>query len=147
MTLEQLMQKYPGAETFRFGDGPDLCASLIKLVREGRKTATCGSLASFTTGDEAMPEPGRRDIALNWDGTPALVIETTEVTIRRFCEVSEDFALAEGENEDLAGWQRDHRTFFERNGGFTPEMDLVCERFRVIEDLQPGLKGDERVRN
>lgn len=143
MTLEQLIQKYPGAETFRFGDGPDLCAALINLVREGRKTATCGSLESFTTGGEAMPEPGRRDIALNWDGTPALVIETTEVTIRRFCDVNEDFALAEGENEDVAGWRRDHQTFFERNGGFAPEMELVCERFRVVEDLQPGLTVEE----
>ncbi len=24
--------------------------------------------------------------------------------------------------------------------GFDPEMDLVCERFKVVEDLQPELK-------
>ena len=135
MSLERLKQKYPGAETFRFGDGPDLCDRLTALVREGRKTATCDALRNFETGGEAMPVTGRRDIALNWDGSPALVIETTDVTIRRFCDVGEDFALAEGENDDLAGWQRDHQTYFERNGGFDPEMDLVCERFRVVEDL------------
>lgn len=81
-----------------------------------------------------MPEVGRRDTALNWDGTPALVIETLEVTQRRFCDVEEDFALAEGENDDLEGWRRDHRAYFARNGGFDGEMMLVCERFRLVED-------------
>lgn len=135
MSIDDLKHKYPGAETFKFGDGPELSEQLIALVRSGRKTATCGALRDFQEGGEAMPVVGRRDIALNWDGSPALVIETLDVTVTRYCDVTENFALAEGENEDLAGWQQDHRAFFERNGGFAPEMELVCERFRVIEDL------------
>jgi uncharacterized protein YhfF len=131
MTLPDLA----GMVTFTFGDGPDLCADLLARVRQGRKTATCGALRDFTAGGEAMPVVGRQDIALNWDGTPALVIETIAVTIRRFCDVDADFALAEGENDSLAGWQADHRTFFERNGGWSPEMELVCERFRMVRDL------------
>ncbi len=82
-----------------------------------------------------MPVAGRRDIALDWYDMPALVIETVEVAIQRYCDVTEEFALAEGENETLAGWQEDHRRYFERNGGFDPEMELVCERFRLVEDL------------
>lgn len=82
-----------------------------------------------------MPEEGRRDIALEWDGAAALVIETLEVEVRRFCDVDADFALAEGENETLEGWQADHRAYFERNGGWDPEMELVCERFRMAEDF------------
>lgn len=82
-----------------------------------------------------MPVAGRRDIALDWDDMPALVIETIEVAIRRYCDVSKEFALAEGENETLEGWQEDHRRYFARNGGFDPEMELVCERFRLVEDL------------
>ena len=84
-----------------------------------------------------MPVPGRRDIVLDWDGVPALVIETTEVTIRRFCDVDAGFALAEGEDDTLAGWQAGHRAYFERNGGWSPDMELVCERFDLIEDLAP----------
>ena len=135
VTLDSLKARYPDAETFTFGDGPTLCAELLSLVRSGRKTATCEALRSFVDGGEAMPEVGHRDIALNWDGTPALVIETTEVTIRRFSEVDESFALAEGETEDLAGWQQGHQTYFARNGDFDPDMELVCERFRLVEDL------------
>ncbi len=135
MTLDDLRARYPGAETFRFGDNRELCDALIALVRSGRKTATCGALRDFGLGGEALPLVGRRDIALDWDGVPVLVIETVEVTVRRFCEVDEDFALAEGEDETLAGWQEGHRTYFERNGGWEPEMELVCERFRLVEDI------------
>ncbi len=121
--------------TFTFGDTPALCAHLIALVRAGRKSATCGALRDFTTG-EPMPVVGRQDIALNWDGTPVLLIETVEVTIRRFCDVDAAFALAEGENDHLSGWQTDHRAFFARNGGWTADMELVCERFRLMRDFQ-----------
>ena len=106
------------------------------LVRLGRKTATCEALRNFGSDGEAMPVVGRRDVALNWDGSPALLIETLEVTQRRFCDVDESFALAEGENDDLEGWRRDHQEYFERNGGFDPKMMLVCERFRLVHDYQ-----------
>ncbi|EEX11273.1 conserved hypothetical protein [Ruegeria lacuscaerulensis ITI-1157] len=133
--LESLKERYPGAETFQFGDSRALCDELLALVRSGHKTATCGALRDFTAGGEAMPQAGRRDIALDWDGRPALVIETVDVTVRRYCDVDEVFALAEGENDSLEGWREDHRRYFERNGGFDPKMELVCERFRLVEDL------------
>ena len=133
MTLDDLKAKYPGAETFKFGDGPELSSRLLDLVRAGKKTATCGALRDFESEGEPLPVIGRCDIALNWDGTPSVVIETTEVTTQRFCDVPEDFALAEGENATHAGWQRDHKAYFTRNGGFAEDMMLVCERFRVVE--------------
>ncbi len=133
--LEQLKNRYPGAQTFKFGDNAALSAELLALVRAGKKTATCDALRNYPEGSLDMPVVGRRDIALNWDDRPALVIETVEVSICRYCDVTEDFALAEGENETLAGWRDDHRRYFERNGGFDPEMELVCERFRLVEDL------------
>ena len=118
---------------FKFGDSRALCDRLLALVRFGAKTASCGALSDFEAG-EPMPEVGRRDIALNWDGKPVLVIETTEVTVQRFCDVPEDFALAEGEG-DFDAWKRGHIAFFTRNGGYDPAMMLVCERFRLVEVL------------
>ena len=127
---------------FTFGDGPELCARLLALVRQGKKTATCGALRDYTEGGEVMPEVGRQDIALNWDGTPALLIETTEVITRRFCDVDAGFALAEGENDTLDGWAADHRAYFERNGGWTEEVLLVCERFRLVRVLDQPTRAD-----
>lgn len=139
MTLEEVLARYPGAVTFKFGDSSQLCADLIELVRAGVKTATCGALRDFGEGGEAPPVVGRQDIVLNWDGTPALVVETLDVSTRRFCDMDEDFALAEGENDTIEGWVRDHRAYFERNGGWEPEMMLICERFRMVEDFGTGL--------
>jgi len=132
---EDLNDTYPGAGSFKFGDNAKLSADLIALVRAGKKRATCDALATFEAEPGSMPVVGRCDIALNWDGTPALVIRTLKVEQVRFCDVTEEMALAEGENTDLAGWQRDHQAYFERNGGFDPEMMLVFEHFEVVEDL------------
>lgn len=136
MNKEQVSALLAESVTFKFGDSEALSNQLIRLVRAGKKTATCGALYEFGSEGEAMPVAGRRDIALNWDGSPALLLQTVEVTEQRFCDVDEDFALAEGENEDLAGWRRDHRQYFERNGGFDDEMIVVCERFRLIYDFE-----------
>ena len=76
MKLEDLKKKYPGAASFKFGDGAFLCALLIRLVREGKKTATCGALHDFTQDGDKLPVVGRCDLALNWDGTPALVLRS-----------------------------------------------------------------------
>lgn len=135
VTLDEARARHKGAETFRFGDNEALCADLTALVRRGVKTATCQAKAVYDAGEEAWPLVGRRDIALNWDGTPALVIETASLEEVPFIEVTEDFALAEGEHDDLAGWRRDHEAYFRRNGGFDPAMILVCERFRMVEDF------------
>lgn len=135
MTPEQIFAAYPDAERFTFGDSDSLCARLLAAVRAGKKTATCGALRDFGTDGEAMPVVGRQDIALNWDGTPALLIETTAVEVKRFCDVDTAFALAEGENTNRAGWAADHQAYFTRNGGYDPQMLLVCERFRLIRDF------------
>ncbi|NHF72064.1 ASCH domain-containing protein [Paracoccus xiamenensis] len=119
--------------SFTFGDSRELSDRLTALVRAGVKTASCGALRDFDAG-EAMPVLGRRDTVLDWDGNPVLLIETTEVSIHRFRDVPEDFALAEGEGS-FEEWTRGHTGYFARNGGFDPDMELVCERFRLVEVL------------
>ena len=130
-----LQDIYPGAGTFKFGDNPQLCRDLLQLVRQGKKTATCAAASDFADEPEAMPKVGRCDIATDWDGTPALVIRTTKVTEIRFCDVTEDMALKEGENDALVGWRKDHKAYFKRNGGYDPEMLLIFEEFELVEDL------------
>jgi len=135
VSIEEAKTRYPEAETFKFGDNCELCDRLLSLIRIGKKRATCGALRAFKDGNEPMPVIGRRDIALDWDEAPALVIE-----IRRFCDVDADFALAEGEDETLEGWQAGHKAYFERNGGWQAEMELVCERFTLVEDFSQSLR-------
>ena len=133
MDLSEAKAKYPGSEVFRFVDSKELCDELTSLVVSGKKIATCDALNLYESGKEELPRVGRVDIALTWEGKPAVAIRTVEIEITKFKEVGEEFALAEGENDDLEGWQKDHREYFERNGGFDPNMKLICERFEVIE--------------
>ena len=135
-SIRKIRGSHPDAEIFTFGDGPALCDRLNDLVVSGAKTATCGALRDFGPTGEAMPRVGRHDIATDWSGKPVALIRTVSVETKRFDQVTWDFAQKEGENDDLAGWRADHRAFFERNGGFDPQMDLVCETFELVRDLR-----------
>lgn len=127
---------YADAVRFSFGDTPELADQLLSLVLEGKKTATCGALRDVVEGGDALPQVGRQDIVLDGRGRPAAVIETTDVQIRRFLDVDAAFAFDEGEGDrSLESWRLEHERYFRRNGGFTPEMELVCERFRLVERL------------
>jgi uncharacterized protein YhfF len=66
-------------------------------------------------------------------GRPRAIIETVELTQRRFNDVDEAFAFDEGEGDrTLAYWRRAHRNYFGRRGQFAPDMLLYCERFRLV---------------
>lgn len=134
--IEDVRQRYPTAIETRFGDSPALSATLIDLIRSGQKTATVSALHFYEDDGDPLPETGQLQLILSFDGEPELIVEITECTIRPFSAVDWDFAKLEGENDDLAGWQADHRAYFERNGGFDPAMLLVCEQFRIVEDLR-----------
>ncbi len=127
---------YASAQTFSFGDSPAMADELLALVLAGTKTATCGALRDFPEGSPERPVVGRRDVVLDGRGRRAAVIETVEVTIRRFDEMDEKFAHDEGEGlRTLAEWREGHQQYFGRNGGFSPDMELICERFRLVEVL------------
>jgi uncharacterized protein YhfF len=122
--------------TFSFGDSPEMADELLALVIAGRKTATCGALRDYGEGKEPLPVVGRRDIVLDGQGRRAAVIETVSIELKRFDEVDAEFAAAEGEGDLSYGyWREAHEGYFSRNGGFSPDMVLVCERFRLVEVL------------
>ncbi|MGR3490448.1 MAG: ASCH domain-containing protein [Shimia sp.] len=132
-TLEDVRLRYPEADVFKFGDNETLCEDLLARVIAGRKTATCGAARWYDEEGDPLPEVGDVSIALHWDGRPGAVLRTTALRRDRFCDVTKDFALAEGEDDSLDGWRAGHRRYFERNGGWHPEMELICERFEVVE--------------
>lgn len=135
-SLQEIIDANPEAETFRFGDSKALCDKILALVRAGKKTATCEAARHYGPKGDAWPEVGRRDVALEWDGEPAVMIETVAVETRRWSEMDEAFVKAQGEFRDLAHWQQEYRRYFERTGGWSADMKIMCERFRVVEDYK-----------
>ena len=123
--------KYQGLRSFAFGDGPALADELLDLVVREVKTATCS-----TEDEPNTSTPGERWIVLYGRGAPACVIETLEVTYRRYNEVDAAFAYEEGEGDrSLRYWREAHRNYFGRMGRFSEDMMLMCECFRLVEVL------------
>ncbi len=133
-TLQEIIDANPDAETFRFGEDKELSQRIIALVRAGKKTATCEAMRAFTEEGDAMPMVGRRDVALNWDGTPAVMVETMEVKILKFNEMDAARVADMGEFRDLNDWRRIYSAYFAETGGFSEDLEIMCERFRMVED-------------
>jgi uncharacterized protein YhfF len=117
---------------FPFGDGPALADELLALILAGTKRATCWSAAEGVKGTAV----GGRWVVEDGAGRPRAVLETTGLEQHRFCDVTAEFAAAEGEGDlSLAYWRDAHAGYFARNGGFAPDMLLWCERFALVQVL------------
>jgi uncharacterized protein YhfF len=121
-----------------WGDSPSLADELGALIVQGIKTATCSALWEWEAEGNPIPQPGLITIVLDGRGEPLCIVETVEVSIRRYNEVDADFAREEGEGDlSLNYWREAHRNFFSRvlpkfGRDFSEEMPLVCERFQLI---------------
>jgi uncharacterized protein YhfF len=136
VSLNNVPDKYRSLRSFAFGDSPALADELLELVLSGVKTATCS-----TEDEPNISKPGERWIVLDGRGNPRCVIESVEVTYRRYGEVDASFAHDEGEGDrSLAYWREAHRRYFGRLDKFSNDMMLMCERFRLVEIL-----ADRRV--
>ena len=140
MSAASIPEAHRGLRSFAFGDNPALADELLALVLKGVKTATC------STEDEPNTSvPGERWIVLDGSGVPRCVIETTEVSYRRYGEVDAAFAHEEGEGDrSLAYWRAAHRRYFTRFGKFSEDMMLMCERFRLVEIFADGTTAASR---
>ena len=73
---------------------------------------------------------------MNGTDAPVAVIQIESVEVMPMNEVSEEFALAEGEG-DYQFWWDAHEKFFsdllkEYDKEFSPDMLVVCERFKKV---------------
>jgi uncharacterized protein YhfF len=121
-----------------FGDSSQMADELGALIVSGTKAATCSALWEWEAEGSSLPQAGQKSIVLDGNDDPLCIIETTEVEVRPYNEVDARFAYEEGEGDrSLEYWREAHWRFFSRtlpNIGKkpTPDMPLVCERFRVI---------------
>lgn len=125
-------------EAWAFGHSslPDLATELALLVRDGPKRATAGLLSEYEEEADTtpMPKAGDLSVILDGEGSPVCVIRTTEVEVRRFGDVDEQFAWDEGEGDrTLAWWRRAHIWFFDQYGmSVYDETPMVLERFEML---------------
>ncbi|MBM6649644.1 ASCH domain-containing protein [Bacillus sp. RIT 809] len=129
-------EKPKSVTAWQFGDSPDY---LAQLVIDGVKTATCSSHIFYELENEPLPTTKDYSIILNSQDEPVAIIKTIEVTVTPMNEVTEEFAIAEGEGDLTYNYWRDtHIQFFtkelyELGLGFSEDILLVCERFELID--------------
>ena len=120
-------------DAFQFGALADWLAD---LVVEGKKTSTTWAFVFYELEKEAIPQAGEYYIVLNGQDVPVADIQIQSVEVVPMNEVTEGFALAEGEG-DYRFWWEAHEKFFtealkEYDKEFLPEMLVVCERFEKV---------------
>nr|WP_062389649.1 ASCH domain-containing protein [Demequina iriomotensis] len=133
--MEGLPADRPAA--WGFGATRTQADSLLELVLAGVKTGTASALWELEAEGESVPEAGELSILLDGAGMPQALIETTAVRIVPFDRVDAEHAASEGEGDrTLAHWREVHERFWRTYGrmtrAFTPDMPVVCERFRLL---------------
>ncbi|MFC7394943.1 ASCH domain-containing protein [Scopulibacillus cellulosilyticus] len=121
---------------WQFGDNPN---HLAQLVIDGIKTATCSGYIFYKLENEPLPTTEDYSIILNSEDKPVAIIKTVEVALTPMNEVTEEFAIAEGEGDrTYQYWWEAHEKFFRNELSaigreFKEDMLLVCERFKVAD--------------
>lgn len=136
-------------EAFHFDDNERAANALAGLVLDGQKRATAALLWCVEHDNKRLPKEGDLSIVTDFGGNALCVIETRQVDVVPFDEVTSEFAAVEGEGDrSLAYWRRVHEVYFDRECariGRTPEanMPVICERFEVV--YRPGSAVDNGV--
>ena len=124
--------------SFHFCDNQhdaDECAS---LVLDGIKRATASSVGELTMQGLAVPTRGDAHVVTNFAGIAQCVIETTNVTLIRFGDITGEHAALEGEGDgSLEYWRATHTAYFGRvlkNTGIEVDDGLMIafEEFEVV---------------
>lgn len=133
---DQNQDQPQSVSAWQFGADPDY---LAELVIAGIKTATCSGYIFYELENEPLPTTEDYSIILNSGDKPLAIIKTVEVTLTPMNEVTEEFAVAEGEGDrTYQYWWEAHEKFFRNELNaigreFSEDMLLVCERFELID--------------
>lgn len=121
-----------------WGDSPEMADELGSLIAQEAKTATCSALWEWEAEGNPIPQEGLITIVVDGRREPLCIVETVEVTVRKYNDVDAEFTHAEGEGDlSLNYWREAHEKFFSRvlpkiGRKYSEDMPLVCERFRLI---------------
>jgi uncharacterized protein YhfF len=137
-------------ECFAFGFTPADAREIAQLVLNGTKTATGSLLWSYDADKKPLPIVGDLWIVMAASDAPMCIIQTTDVRMIPFDEVTADYAWDGGEEDrSLASWRAIYWEYIERacqRIGLEPntKAPLVMERFQVVyaEPLRLGATGE-----
>ena len=133
----KLPKNTPYSGEFVLGEDEIMCLELTALVLNGKKTATCSALDAFIIDNEPLPKVGSTYVVTDHNDIPLAIIQTTNVNILPYNQVTWEMAAKEGEDENLESWRANHDEFFEYDADimgyeFKPDMPVVFEEFKLV---------------
>lgn len=109
---------------------------LAQKVLSGEKTATSSLLDYYRKGLKEISSVDDYMSVLSSSGNPVAIIRVIKTEIKRFGDISESFAIKEGDG-NLAQWKAIHHPYYSKllsdiNEELTNDTELVCEWFQLI---------------
>lgn len=114
-----------------YGDG-GLGDRLVQQIIDGVKTATCGFKAAYTPEELAEVFEGNGELlaASACGGPVRCVIRVTDVFETAFGNPDPRLVYGEGDGEDVAKFQDDHRRAWQAD---FPERELTDDEILIVE--------------
>ncbi len=88
------------------------------------------------------PYKDKIEIVLDGSGQPGCAIKYTNVDIKRFSEIDEQFARDEA-CRDLEEWKSIHEAYFRRRKCFDSDMKLYLLYFDVVEVFESPPESED----
>ena len=115
LKAKSLPESTPFTGEITFGSDEHTSNELLALVLSGEKRATFTALASFQIDNESLPKKGANYVLTDFFGNPHGVIQTENITILPYNQITWEMAQKEGEDETFESWRSNHDCFFEED--------------------------------
>jgi len=126
---------YTGA--FCFGTSAEQAADALRLILSGRKTLMVYPANGYKTAMKGNAKPGDINIVTSWNGEPAAIIETTDVTEMPYSKITDEICRADAASESFADWRESFQPAIkleieELGGEFDDDTIMVVEKFKLV---------------
>lgn len=121
-----------------FAGGRKGTDALIRLYRQGKKTAGSGLVQDYVSAGDPLPKVGNYWIILDSHERPQFLVKTIRTEINLFGAIPKAVARAEGEGDlSVAHWKKAHRNFylpFLAQWGIADinKTEVITEHFEIV---------------
>ncbi len=127
-----------GMRSIQFGTPGGSRSKLVELVLNGAKQATAGTLEwDYVAEGEPIEFVGERLAVLGDDDRHVATSQVSKIEVRRFADVPDEFAIAEGEG-DLSGddFRASHLAYWSKLGlPINDSTEVVLIYFELVERM------------
>lgn len=138
LTEEKLPQDTTLFEVFYISDYLEFADYLAEAVISGKKTGTTSLIWELESREVGTPMEGDYSLVTYANGSPACVIQTTNIDVVPFNDVTSEFAVTEGEEDSsIENWREYHWKEFSQqckrlNLSPSETMPVICKGIRVV---------------